>query len=201
MNLKRVSKKAIAEEYTLFNDVASIFRLRMTDVWVLKYKDLVEKKTIKLSLKPNNFDDALREALSILRVLQSFNAIKDLEDNFLLIELIDNYLIYQNERVLNSEISLSRLKVIEIQLRKHLLNFIGGGNKSIGCISVVNNIDGNQFNDYAIFRLKNYENVSSVTIKNELNCFKSFFSWFSSFFGFNLFFRFCFFWLFRMFPF
>ena len=185
MNLKRISKKAIAEEYALFNDVASIFRLRMSDNWILRFKDLIDKKTVKHQLNSSNFEDTLKEALTILRSLQSFNAVKDLENQFLLIELVNNYLIYQNERVLNNEISAARLKVIDIQIRKHLVNFLGNGNKNIGFLTIVNEIDVSQFNEYHVFRLKHDKKVSSVTIKNELNCFKNFFSWCNTYYFMN----------------
>ena len=177
MNLKRISQKSIAEEYALFNDVASLLRLRMSDDWILRYKDLIDKKTVKHFLKSTQFDDALRESLQILRSLQSYNVIRDIEDRYLLIELIDNYLIYQNERVLNSEISNSRFKVIEIQMRKHFVNFIGNGNKNLGLLNIVNDIDVNSFDNYTIFRLNSDKNSSNITIKNELNCFKNFLSW------------------------
>ena len=83
MNLKRISQKSIAEEYALFNDVASLLRLRMSDDWILRYKDLIDKKTVKHFLKSTQFDDALRESLQILRSLQSYNAIRDIEDRYL----------------------------------------------------------------------------------------------------------------------
>ena len=44
-------------------------------------------------------------------------------------------------------------------------------------IKVANNIDPDLFNNYFSFRLSVDPTVSYVTIKNELNCFKSFLSW------------------------
>ena len=177
MLLNRISQKSIAEEYTLFENVATLFRLRMNENWILRYKDTIEKKTIKHSLNVSDFETALKESLIILRSLQTFNGVKSFDDSYLLSELIDNYFIYQNERVLNSEISKSRFKVIEIQIRKHLINFIGNGNKYIGLLKIANNIEPDLFNKYFSFRLINDPNVSAVTIKNELNCFKNFLSW------------------------
>ena len=177
MTLKRISQKSIAEEYKLFDNVATLFRLRMSESWILRYKDTIAKKTIKHPLNINSFEDALKESIVILRSLQTFNGVKSFDESYLLAELIDNYFIYQNERVLNSEISKSRFTVIEIQIRKHFVNFIGNGNKYLGLIKVANNIDPDLFNNYFSFRLSVDPTVSYVTIKNELNCFKSFLSW------------------------
>ena len=177
MLLKRVSQKSIAEQYALYDGIASLFRLRMSDKWILRYKDLLAKKTVKYDLNIDNFEDALRKASEFLRSINKFNGIKSLEDSFMLSELIDNYLIYQNERVLNNEISQLRLKVIELQLRKHLVFFIGNGNIKAGLVYLVNNIQANVFNNYFSFRLSFDKKLSSITIKNELNCFKSFMQW------------------------
>ena len=177
MLLKRISQKSIAEEYVLFDNVATLFRLRMDENWILRYKDTIAKKTIKHPLKISSFDDALKASLLILRSLQTFNGVKSFDDEYLLAELIDNYLVYQNERVLNLEISKSRFTVIEIQIRKHLVNFIGDNNRILGLLKIANNIESDLFNNYLSFRLSQDQSVSTVTIKNELNCFKSFFSW------------------------
>ena len=177
MLLKRISQKSIAEEYIIFDNVATLFRLRMNEFWFLKYKDITCNKLIKQSLNTKNFEEALRISLLSLRSLSSFDSVKSFEKSFLLSELIDNYLVFQNERVLNSEITKPRYNVLEIQLRKHLVNFIGNGNKFHGLLMVVNNIDADIFKNYFSFRINSEKKLSSNTLKNELNCFKNFFSW------------------------
>ena len=153
MLLKRISQKSIAEEYIIFDNVATLFRLRMNEFWFLKYKDITSNKLIKQSLNTKNFEEALRISLLSLRSLSSFDSVKSFEKSFLLSELIDNYLVFQNERVLNSEITKPRYNVLEIQLRKHLVNFIGNGNKFHGLLMVVNNIDADIFKNYFSFRI------------------------------------------------
>ena len=128
MLLKRISQKSIAEEYIIFDNVATLFRLRMNEFWFLKYKDITSNKLIKQSLNTKNFEEALRISLLSLRSLSSFDSVKSFDKSFLLSELIDNYLVFQNERVLNFEITKPRFNVLDIQLRKHLVNFIGNGN-------------------------------------------------------------------------
>lgn len=177
MLLKRISQKSIAEEYVLFDNVATLFRLRMNDFWILRYKDTLSNKSIKQPLNTRNFEEALKISLLSLRSLQSIDCVKSFENLYLLSELIENYLTLQNERFLNLEISKSRYSVIGIQLRKHLVNFIGNGNKYIGLISIVNNIVPDIFKNYLSFRMNGDKTVSAITAKNELNCFKNFFAW------------------------
>jgi DNA mismatch repair ATPase MutS len=177
MLLKRISQKSIAEEYIIFDNVATIFRLRMNEFWFLKYKDITSNKLVKKSLNTKTFEDALRISLLSLRSLSSFDSVKSFDKSFLLSELIDNYLVFQNERVLNFEITKPRYNVLKIQLRKHLVNFIGNGNKFHGLLMVVNNIDADIFKNYFSFRMNSEKKLSSNTLKNELNCFKNFFSW------------------------
>ena len=177
MLLKRISQKSIAEEYILFDNVASLFRLRMNEFWILRYKDILSNKLVKQNLNTNSFEEALKISLISLRSLSSVHSVKSFDDFYLLSELIDNYLIFQNERFLNSEISKSRLNVIEIQLRKHLISFIGNGNNYYGLLTIANNIEPDIFKNYFSFRMSGDKNLSNITIKNELNCFKNFFLW------------------------
>ena len=177
MLLKRITQKSIAEEYILFDNVASLFRLRMNEFWILRYKDTLSNKLVKQALNTISFEEALKTSLISLRSLQSVDSVKSFDGFYLLSELIDNYLIFQSERFLNLEISKSRLHVIEIQLRKHLINFIGNGNTYNGLLTIVNNIDPYIFKNYFLFRTSGDKSLSSITIKNELNCFKNFFSW------------------------
>ena len=185
MLLKRISQKSIAKEYIIFDNVATLFRLRMNEFWFLKYKDISSNKLIKQSLNTKNFEEALRISLLSLRSLSSFDSVKSFDKFFLLSELIDNYLVFQNERVLNFEITKLRYNVLEIQLRKHLVNFIGNGNKFHGLLMVVNNIDADIFKNYFSFRMNSEKKLSSNTLKNELNCFKNFFSWCNKYYFYN----------------
>ena len=44
---KRISQKSIIEEYKLLEGAGSLFRIRMNENWILRYKDLIQKKIIK----------------------------------------------------------------------------------------------------------------------------------------------------------
>ena len=168
MLLKRISQKSIAEEYILFDNVASLFRLRMNEFWILRYKDILSNKLVKQNLNTNSFEEALKISLISLRSLSSVHSVKSFDDFYLLSELIDNYLIFQNERFLNSEISKSRLNVIEIQLRKHLISFIGNGNNYYGLLTIANNIEPDIFKNYFSFIMSGDKNLSKTKVKGKV---------------------------------
>jgi hypothetical protein len=47
---KRISQKSIIEEYKLLEGAGSLFRIRMNENWILRYKDHLQKKIIKKEL-------------------------------------------------------------------------------------------------------------------------------------------------------
>ena len=65
---KRISQKSIIEEYKLLEGAGSLFRIRMNENWILRYKDFIQKKIIKKELNHTDFEDALAESLSLFNL-------------------------------------------------------------------------------------------------------------------------------------
>ena len=174
---KRISQKSIIEEYKLLEGAGSLFRIRMNENWILRYKDFIQKKIIKKELNHTDFEDALAESLSLLRMFEAIEAIKIPENFYTFSELIDNFLTFQRERILNKEISDNRYAVIEIQIKKHFVNFVGDGDRKKGLIQIANLFSPDLMNFYPKFRLNSEKIISPITIKNEINSIKLFLNW------------------------
>ena len=165
---KRISQKSIIEEYKLLEGAGSLFRIRMNENWILRYKDHLQKKIIKKELNHTDFEDALSEALSVLRMFETIEAVKIPDNIYTFSELVDNFLVFQRERILNQEISNNRYTVIEIQIKKHFVNFIGNGDRKKGLISIANLFSPESMNFYPAFRSNSEKTISAITIKNEV---------------------------------
>ena len=174
---QRISQKSIIEEYKLLEGAGSLFRIRMNENWILRYKDHLQKKIIKKELNHTDFEDALSEALSVLRMFEAIEAVKMPDNIYTFSELVENFLTFQRERILNNEISNNRYTVIEIQIKKHFVNFVGDGDRKKGLVSIANFFSADSMNYYPAFRSNSEKAVSSITIKNEMNSIKLFLNW------------------------
>jgi integrase len=174
---QRISQKSIIEEYKLLEGAGSLFRIRMNENWILRYKDHLQKKIIKKELNHTDFEDALSEALSVLRMFEAIEAVKMPDNIYTFSELVENFLTFQRERILNNEISNNRYTVIEIQIKKHFINFVGDGDRKKGLVTIANFFSADSMNYYPAFRSNSEKAVSSITIKNEMNSIKLFLNW------------------------
>lgn len=129
------------------------------DVWQVRIWIPTERKYVRKSLKTKDLDTAFKRAEE--KIFEIYSDMKSGRKIFgiILNELVNEYVLYRSEDVIDDTITAGRLTTIKSQL-KHFLRYKGENTK-------VSELDNESCYEYARWCRSHREGVKDVTIRNE----------------------------------
>ncbi|MDP6645521.1 MAG: tyrosine-type recombinase/integrase [Rhodospirillales bacterium] len=170
--------KSFTEQHPILGGDAIIYRTKQNgDVFQFRTWIPGEKKYYRKTLKTRDLETATERGRQLFYDIQVELRTGKKLFGLTMLELVDGFLSYQDERVATGKITRGRHSTIKTQLNKHLFGFLSDGKPRVGQNLKVNEIDKARFYDFAQYRRITSKGVKEVTIRNEQTTLNALFRW------------------------
>jgi integrase len=177
--LRTVSQtKTYTAQHKLYDGEAMLYRTQASgDMWQFRTWIAEEKQYFRKSLKTRDLASAIERGKALYLDLR--HQVKSGKKIFGLTvrELVEQFTVYQQQRVDAAIITSGRLSTIKTQLNRHFVGFLGKGDRHRGGQMRTGELEPGMFFDFAQYRRKHNQDVRDVTIRNEQSTFNALFKW------------------------